>query len=248
MNRTKRRYLSVLATALCLVGVFFYTSTPVTSMGTLTLSGSASGAVGLFGSPTKSLTTAPGQTGTSIALDGDTPATPAANFVGSVNFGTLASGDGTDSVASFSLRERGNVKCHVSASVSSYTATNLSYDGTALAGGDGAELTFVTLGNGAVTAGAQGNSSGHSYGTLFDGTHTLDELNTGTIAPVATGKDDFDSYSVKPSNSGSLSSATNYVQDTVTFAVPTGFVWAPTDDTGTGTFTIAIQFEIYVGA
>ncbi len=243
----RRNLYMMAAVGTLLAALFFYTSTPVTSMGTLTLSGSASGAVGLFGSPTKSLTTAPGQTGTSISLDGDAPAAPAANFTGSVNFGQLASGDGTPSVASFALRERGNVKCHVSASVSAYTATNISYDGTALAGGDGGELTFITLGNGAVTAGGNGNSSGHSYGSMFDGTHTLSELNSGTIAPVSDSEDQFDSYSTKPSNSGSLASADNYVQDTVTFAIPTGFVWSPTDDTGTGTFSIAVQFEIYTG-
>ncbi len=247
MLLTSRKFLSLVSVAASLAVAFFSTSAPVTSIGTLTLSGSASGAVGLFGSPTKSLTTAPGQTGTSIALDGDSPAVPAGNFAGSVNYGALASGNGASSIASFSLRERGNVKCHVSASVSSYTATNISYDGTDLAGGDGAELTFVTLGNGTVTAGSNGNSSGHSYGTMFDGTHTLAELNSGTIAAVSDSADQFDSYSVKPSNSGSLASTDNYVQDTVTFAVPTGFIWAPTNDTGTGNFTIAVQFEIYTG-
>lgn len=247
MLLTSRKFISLVSVCASLAVAFFSTSTPVTSMGTLTLSGSASGAVGLFGSPTKSLTTAPGQTGTSIALDGDSPASPAANFTGSVNFGTLASGDGTSSVASFSLRERGNVKCHVSASVSSYTATNIAYNGTDLAGGDGSELTFVTLGSGAVTAGAQGDSAGHSYGSMFDGTHTLSELNSGTIAAVSSTDDQFASFSIKPSTSGSLASTGNYVQDTVTFSVPTGFVWAPSNDTGTGNFTIAVQFEIYTG-
>jgi hypothetical protein len=235
--------LAVILAGLTLL--LFSTSTPVTSMGTITLTGSATGSVGFFGSPNKSLITVPGQTGTSISLDSDTPSSPAQNFVGSVNFGTLGGGNGGNSIASFSMRERGNTKCHVSASVSSYTATNISYDGTALAGGDAAELTFVTLGNGPVTAGAQGNPAAHSYGAMFDGTHTLAELNSGTIAPVATGKDEFDSYSSKPSLSGTLVTANDYVEDTVTFTVPTGFVWSPTDDSGTGTFTIAVQFEIY---
>lgn len=229
----------------CLSWMFFETSTPVTSMGTLTLTGSATGSVGFFGSPNKSLITVPGQTGTSISLDNDTPSSPAQNFVGSVNFGTLGGGDGGNTVASFSMRERGNVKCHVSASVSSYTATNISFNGTALAGGDGSELTFVTLGSGAVTAGAQGNAAAHSYGAMFNGTHTLNELNSGTIGPVATDKDEFDSYSSKPSLSGSLTTTNDYVEDTVTFTLPTGFVWSPTDDSGSGTFTITLQFEIY---
>jgi hypothetical protein len=251
----KRRLFAVLASAAFFGSVFFWTSTPVNSMGTLTLSCSASGAIGLFGSPDQSLTN--GQTGSSISETGDIPASPAADFVGAANLGNLSKGDGTPVVASFGLRERGNVDCHVSASVSSYTATNLSYNpgsgSVPLAGNTGTELGFVTLGTGAVTAGSgtaplTGNSSGHTYGSKFlSGTGTLATLNSGTIGAVSTSCDEFASFSAPPSNGGNLTTATNYVEDTVTFSVPTGFQWAPTNNTGSGSFSIAVEFEIYTG-
>jgi hypothetical protein len=238
---------------LCAFGlIFFAATTPAGSNGTITLSGQASGVVGLYGSPTSSVTTAPGQTGASITLDGDVPANPAGDFTGAVDFGNLSAGDGTPSVASFSFRERGNVQCHVSTSVSAYTATNLSYNGgsgsTPLSGATGTELTFVKLGNGAVTAGANGASGNHSYGPKFtSGTDTLATLNSGAIGSVSTSSDEFATFSAPPSNSGNLTSVDNYVQDTVTFSVPTGFVWAPTNNSGTGTFSVSVQFEIYTG-
>jgi hypothetical protein len=149
------------------------------------------------------------------------------------------------------LRERGNGICHVSASVSSYTATNISYNagsgGTQLSGATGSELTFVTLGNGNVTAGSAGNAGAHSYGAKFQGASTLNQLNNGSVGPVSTSSDEFASFSAPPSNSGNLTSTNNYVQDVVTFSIPTGFAWAPTNASGTGSFSLSIEFEIYTG-
>lgn len=86
---------------------------PVESMFVITLSGHVKCPLGLYGSPNKSLITAPGQTSSSIQLDSDSATNPASDFVGAVNFGTLSGGDGTDSQASFCLRARGNTKCHI---------------------------------------------------------------------------------------------------------------------------------------
>lgn len=230
-----------------LLSTFIFAAGPVTSMGVFTLSGKVICPVGLYGSPNKSVTTAPGQRGAAISLDGDRPADPASNFVGSVDFGELQDGDGTPSTASFGLRARGNTKCHISASVASYSATNLNYMGKQLNGNVGNELNFVTIGSGDVSAGPHGNTEGQGYGPRFtSGTDTLATLNSGEIGPVTNSSDTFASFSKAPSRSGNLTSSDNYVESTVTFAIPTGFAWAPADDTGTGTFSIVVQFEIFM--
>jgi hypothetical protein len=240
------RFIAFGTTLFCLV--FFACAEPVTSMGTITLSGSASGLMGFFSGSYCTITSAPGQTGASISEDAPQMINPPPDFVGAAQFGNLAGGDGSPSVATFSFRECSNVACHTSASVASYTATNLSYNsgsGSRQLQGNASELSFVTLGNGAVTAAQYGNAGGHSYGSKFQGTATLNALNSGSIGPVSSTDDEFDSFSSPPSNSGNFTSGNNYVQDSVTFSVPTGFVWSPSDNTSTGSFSLALQFEIY---
>jgi hypothetical protein len=240
----KSMYMAALGTAFC--AVFASTIQPVNSVSNVVLNGQAGTALALFaGAPNATpLTSAPGiSDGTFTPVAADT----ADGFTDTVNFGTLSNGDGTNSVARVAFRERGNAPCHVSCSVSAYTANNIAYNGTPLTGSavNAAQLSFVSLGNIGMTAGGQGNSTGATYGARFtSGADTLATLNGGVIAAVATGKDQFVNLPNAPSRTGNLNSATNYVENTATFSVPTGFVWA-TNGAAPNNWSTTIQFMIY---
>lgn len=211
-------------------------------MGAISISGLVDSQVGLFGSPVASVINAP--PGTTVTTDSD----PSGNFVGTINIGELMRADGP-CVVSLSFKSRANTRCHIAASVSSYTATNLAFKGKQLTPGMCRDLAFIGIGCGNVSAGSSGDSSGHCYGPKFNcGTETLADLNNGTIGPVGEGSDHFATFTKKPSRSANLQCANNYVEDTATFSIPTGFVWQPINGAATGNFSISIQFELLPGA
>jgi hypothetical protein len=232
--------------ALAMVAVcFFAMCGPSSGVSNVVLGGTAAGfAVLSAGAPNAApLTSAPGITDGSFA---PVAVETADGFTQTCDLGTLSNGDGSNSIARMSLRQRGNVPCHVSASVSTFTANNLAYNGTPLTG-QGSQLSFVQLGNMPVTSGNRGNTSGFSYGPRFtSGTDTLATLNGGLVAAVTGSKDTFASFSVPPSLNGNSNHPQNWVEDTATFAVPTGFVWSPTGP-GPNNFSITIQFGVYAG-
>jgi hypothetical protein len=211
-------------------------------MGAISLSGLVVSEVGLFGSPTASVINAP--PGTTITTDSD----QSGNFVGTINVGELMRTDGP-CVLSLSFKSRANTRCHIAASVTSYSATNLAFNGKPLTSGLATDLSFIGIGCGTVTAGSNGDSSGHCYGPKFDsGTETLADLNNARIGPVCEGSDSFASFSKKPSRAANLGCSNNYVEDTATFTIPTGLLWEPINGAASGNFSISIQFELLPGA
>jgi hypothetical protein len=220
---------------------------PADSTAFFTLQATAQPQLGIFGGEYWSLISAPGQIGGSITSTPDQPNNQPGTFVAQVSFGDLHNGDGSPTIASASLRVRGNSACHTSISVTSYSVGNLTNRGNLLIG-QANELSFVTLGSGSVVAGPDGNLASHAYGPKFvSGTDTLNTLNNGVIGPVSTNSDRIATYSTAPSNRGNLTSTTNYVQDTVTFSIPTGFVWGPANSAASGNFNISLQMDIYPG-
>jgi len=251
----KRRLFAVLASAAFLGSVFFWTSTPpVNSLGQLNMTADATGFLNLSSGENNTATYAGGN---SAAVDAvidtpgvDTPTNPESYFEANLSVADLAAGDGTPIVTNFTMRARGNTACHIASSVSSYTATDLSVIragvATPLAGNDGTELDFMTIGNGAMTAGTDGDDSGGSYGSMWAGSNTLADLNAGDIATVSDGLDPLASFTTAPSLAGGMTSPDNWVQCVSTFSMPTGAFWQSTATFGTaGTITLAVQFEIY---
>jgi hypothetical protein len=168
-------------------------------------------------------------------------------FTDRINYGTITNGNGTNSTANIALRQRGNGPCHVSCSVSSFTANNIAYNGSPLTG-LGTQLGFVRIGSGAVTAGARGNTTGFSYGGRFtSGTDTLATLNNGVIAAVNGSKDKFVSFTQAPSQNGNSTHPQNWVQDVVTFSVPTGWIWSVPNPGFASNWSVTVQFGIYGG-
>jgi hypothetical protein len=102
---------------------------------------------------------------------------------------------------------------------------------------------MITLGNMPASAGAQGNTTGFSYGPRFtSGADTLATLNGGVTAAVDATKDRFVAFTTPPSLNGNLNSANNYVENTATFSVPTGFAW---QSTGAGSaWSATVSFMI----
>jgi hypothetical protein len=247
VTRYKRQILTMLSGGTLLGALFVYTAPPVNSVSTVQLSGSAASSIALSaGNPVATpVTAAPGVTDTSSTV---AAANTADGFNDTVNFGTLSNGDGSNEVATLSFRERGNATCHVSCSVSAYTANNIAYNGTPLVGSatSAAQLSFVTLGRVGATAGAQGNLGNVTYGSQFtSGTGTLASLNAGTMGAVATGSAQFVTFSGPPSSAGGLTSATNWVEDTATFSVPTGMAWSPVGATAPFNWSTTVQFGIF---
>jgi hypothetical protein len=245
--RFNKKALHIAMAATIFGGLFVYSSAPVNSVSNVVLNGSANSTLSLTAGDAaqSTLTSAPGiADGTFAPVATDT----ADGFTDTVNFGTLTNGDGTNSVARVAFRERGNTPCHVSCSVSAYTANNISYNGAALTGASAAELTFVQLGNGGgASAGANGSTAGFGYGARFtSGTDTLATLNGGTMGGVVTTSDKFVSFTSKPSLAGGLSSADNYVEEYATFSVPTGFIWA-TNGAAPNNWSSTVQFAIFTG-
>jgi hypothetical protein len=228
---------------LALIGCFS-SSQHANTVSNVVLGGQASGFAALSGgNPANcSLVSAPGITDATTAFVATNAPDP---FTDTINFGTLTNGNGTNSVATVAMRQRGNITCHVSCSVSSFTATNISYGGTTLVSGTGSQLGFISLGSAAVTNGPQGNTTGFSYGGRFtSGTDTLATLNGGVVAAVNGSHDRFVSFTVQPSNNGTQVSPNNWVQDAVVFRIPTGMGWAPVAG-GPSNFSINVQFGIF---
>ncbi len=234
-----------LSTALSLFSV-----SPMYSTSTITLRGTVAGVLALSAGRAANATVS-GGTGAGATI---TPAaTNAADgFVTAINFGTLTAGNGTNVVASVPVRVRGNVACHQNAKVSSYTATNIAYGATALTGSGSstAQLTFITLGTGAITAGARGDLAGVAYQGTFSTGGTLAALSGGSIGPVTSGTSGTNEKTITfpnaPSTNGSLTAGNNWVQTIYTFSCPTGLIWR---STGAGSaFNISVQIALGVGA
>jgi hypothetical protein len=229
--------------AIAALVLLFVAIAPADCTSNVVLGGSAAGwAILSAGNPAaSSLVSAPGITNGSAVF---APTNTADGFTDTINFGTLSNGNGTESVASVALRQRGNMPCHVSCSVSTFTANNIAYNGTPLTGA-GSELSFVRLGAGAQTNGLLGNDSGFSYGGRFtSGSDTLATLNNGVIAPVNGSKDKFCSFTSAPSFLGGPTSILNYVQDVAVFRIPTGWVWSTTGP-APNNWSVTLQFGIY---
>lgn len=240
--KSKRKLLSLAFGGLVLGAMFTYATAPVNSVSTVILTGSAS--------PVLRLSAGAGQGLAASALITDDTFTPAAadtdDFTETVNFGTLTNGD-IPSVATISLRQRGNTSYKVNWSCSSYTATNIAYNGTTLASAAPSELTMITLNRGTISAGGTGQTTGANYqfadGASFGATFP-------TAAAVASGTTTkFMNQTSKPSVSGTLTgagAATNFVQDTATITVPAGLAWSPVA-AGAASFSATVQFDIYSG-
>ena len=220
-------------------------TSPTNSLGSITFNGSTAAVVGLFAGTPGTLASAPGVGGSGVVAASDSPGNPAPAFNTTFNLGTLDTGDGTNSVATLPLRVRGNVPCHISASVISSTPTaNLRY-----AGVNQTPLLLAQrfrLGtSGAPVAGGTGNAVGAVYGPRFtSGIDTLRTLNGGVFGAVATGSDKVASFPNAPSLSGNLTTATNYVQVSPTFSVPTGAAWSATGGGG-ASFSLVLGVEAY---
>jgi hypothetical protein len=245
--RLNRKLIHIGMAATLFGGLFVYGSAPVNSISNVILSGSANSTIALSAGDAaqSTLTSAPGIVdGTFVPVATNT----ADGFTETVNFGTLTNGDGTNSTARVAFRERGNTPCHVSCSVSAYTANNIAYNGAALTGASAAELAFVTLGNGGGAAnGANGSTAGFSYGPRFtSGTDTLATLNGGTMGGVVTTSDRFAIFTSRPSTAGGLTSLDNYVEEYATFSVPTGFIWS-TNGAAPNNWSTTVQFAIFTG-
>lgn len=245
MNK-RRSQIKSICIALALLCLFIQ-STPADCICTVTFSAIVNETVGLFGSPSASLTTAPGQVGANIVEDNDAPADPAAPFAATVNFGNLSHGDGSNTVARIGLRARGDTACHISCSVSTFTASNVRFERqnvTSLT-----DMTMANIGTEPIAVGANGNASTHSYDPFWStGTNTLANMNGGVVSAVDSAKQKVCSFSDAPSASGNLTSPDNYVESHVTVSLPTGFKWSAAPGTGQGTFSATLQFEIYTGA
>ena len=234
-------------TSFMMLVLLFFQGSPVNSVGTITLSGSVNEAIGLYGSPNYSLTVAPGQIGASIIEEVDLPSDPARSFVGSVNFGNLSHGDGSNTTAKFGLRARGDTACHISSSVSSFSANNIRFDQTTIS--FLSDMDMIKLGTSPVISGSSGNASLHSYDSFWStGTNTLSTMNGGIVSSVNSLKQKICSFSDAPSATGNLTSYDNYVESQVTFTLPTGFRWSATPGMALGSFSIIMEFEIYTGA
>lgn len=230
----------VLAGGALLVAAFTYTTAPVNSISTVTLSGSAAPSLALSAGANglATLTGGTGAGGTITAAATDT----ADGFNDVVNFGTLSAGDGTNEVAKIPLRVRGNTACHVSWKCTSYTASNISYSGTPLTGSaaSSAQLSFIQLGTQAMAAGTNASTTGATYQATFLGGLPLSNGNAGGISATVTGTDEkFVSFANPPSLSGSLTDPQNYVETYATFSVPTGFAWQSTGLSPTWSSTVS---------
>jgi hypothetical protein len=222
---------------------------PVNSVSSVILGGSVIGPTTALsaGQPSATpITAAPGVTDTSATI---APLNTADGFNDAINFGTLSNGNGSNEVGTVTFRERSNNPCHVSVSVSAYTANNISYNGTPLTGSttSAAQLNFITLGSLPATAGPQGDMSRFNYGVNFSsGIGTLASLNAGAMGAVSKNDATFVSFRNAPSQSGGLTSPTNWVEDTATFSCPTGFVWSPTGS-APNNFSVTLQFAMFTG-
>jgi len=245
--KANKRMLPVLAGGALLVAAFTYTTAPVNSVSTVTMSGTAAATLALSAGNTANatLTGGTGAGGTITPAATDT----ADGFNDVVNFGTLSAGDGTNEVATIPLRVRGNSACHVSWKCTSYTASNISYSGTALTGSaaSSAQLSFIQLGTNAMSAGTNASTTGATYQASFLNSLPLSNGNAGVISAAVTGTDEkFVSFTNPPSLSGSITDPQNYVETYARFSVPTGFAWASTG--ASPTWSTTVSFILASGA
>lgn len=207
----------------------------VHSVGTITLTGTASPLIYFSGGPNVS--------GSSASLSPEINGAPIASAV----FTNLPQDGNPIETCSFGMRLRGNSPCHVGVSVASYTPTNMSFQGVPLTGLS-SELAFVKLGQGPISSGANGNSTGITFGPKFTTGSTLASLNGGLIGPVTSSSDTVFSCPKPPSLSGTISSPDNWVEAQETFSIPTGLGWGSTDGANPGSFGIIIQESAFPGA
>lgn len=238
----KSKSIKAMAAALGAGVTLLFCSQPVNSVSQVIFAGFAGGFIALSAGSASGLTSAPGISNSSTTFAATDAADP---FTDTVNFGTLTNGTSGSSVATLSFRERANVPCQVTCSVSSYTTNNMTYNSSLLTG-VGSELSFVTINQGAVSAGSNGNTSGFTYGSKFNGANTLATLNSGVVGPVTSTTDDFVTFTVAPSDNGTASSGQNWVQNNAVMSVPTGLIWGT--NAGSGNFSITVQFAIFQGA
>lgn len=199
---------------------------PVNSVSSVTLTGTGAVSIGISAGDSANATVTGGGTSPTVTA----AATDAADgFNDSYQLGTLSAGNGTNVVARFPLRVRGSSAMHVSWCVSSYTASNIGFAGTALTGSptSAAQLTFIKLGTQPMTAGSRGNLTGATYQASFLNGLTINNGNTGVIAatPVSS-NEKFVSFVNPPSMNGNLTHPQNWVETYATFSVPTGFQWS----------------------
>lgn len=240
----RKQFLSMLALGVGLGAMMVVTSQPVNSVSTVQLRGSAGPAISLSSGSVQTLTVAPGTAGSSSVV----VAADLVDFTETFNYGDLTTGDGTNSVATVSLRTRSNVPAHVTWSIPTYTSSTIQYNGVTLTGGagSGGELTFITCGQTAVNPGTNGSTAGHSY-SFGNGTTLAANLGATVGAAHVTTSPKFCSFASRASTSGSLASTDNWAQNGVSFTVPTGLVWSPTPGQASGNWAVDVQFAIWPG-
>lgn len=242
--RKLRIRIAAVAALLCLD--FQCIPCPSHGVSTVTLYGSATSHIALTaGAPSNAaFSGGTGAGGTYSVSSVDTQ-----NSVDTYNFGTLSAGDGTNEIATVPLRVRGNTKVHISWMITSYSASHVSYGGTALTGSSASssQLSFITLGTKPMTEGSRGDLIGATYQASFLAGKTINQANGGVIAPVVTTADEkLASFTRKPSRSGNLTNPNNWVEVYPTFSVPTGLQWQPTGSSPN--WSIVVSFILGTGA
>jgi hypothetical protein len=217
----------LLAAALLLPGV------PAESVATITLSGSAQAGLSISAGSVDMRANTSGAVNQLAAPDTE-------NFVDTIDFGDLSTGDGTPAVSSCSVRVRSNCPYTVVVSRSRFQATNLHCFGRDVSGEhDGG--SFITVSAGDIRAtGSFADASNSKLGAKFVQGTKLSQLSSGPVAKTSdvliSGK--------RTAVGGTRNSTDNCLEVPLSFSCPTGTDIGPVHS-GKGSFAATIQMEIF---
>ncbi len=186
-----------------------------------------------------------GQTATvsNVNSGASTVAPPAnsQNFASSIDFGDVSSGDGTPLVGAVGLRVRSNTAFRVLASLTSFQATTLRYQGRDISSADGGSFIRIWLGPVSATGNRSIAVGRTSVNSLLTGGSTLSALSRGPVTGAST---ELISGPVA-SIGGGKDSPDNSLEFPFLMSVPTGFELGAAPGQASGSFSFVVQFGIF---
>lgn len=165
------------------------------------------------------------------------------NFHAMIDFGDLSEGDGSLAVGRIGLRVRSNTSYRVVASVLSFQADQLMWQGKNVTSSDGKDFLQVAISAPSATGlKAAPVAQTRSNSSLLNG-ERLSDLATGPVSTSSTVLISGDAAS----GGGTLTSVDNAQEVGVAIAAPTGFELGPAPGSSRGTFSAVIQFGAIPG-
>lgn len=167
--------------------------------------------------------------------------TNAENFASAIDFGDVSGGDGTPIVGGVGLRVRSNTGFRVLASLTSFQATTLRYQGRDVSSNDGGSFIKIWLGPVTATGGRAIAVGRTSVNSLLTGGSTLAALSRGPVSAAST---ELISGPVA-SIGGGKDTPDNAIEFPFLLSVPTGFELGAAPGQANGSFSFVVQFGIF---